>query len=79
MRKSYPSDVSREEFEKIREALEGLQKKTHPRKYDLYDIFCAVLYLLKEDVHGEPYHMIILIGRMYVITMIYGRSQMMME
>ena len=48
MRKTYPSDVSREQFEIIREELENLQKKTQPRKYDLYDIFCAVLYLLKE-------------------------------
>ena len=48
MRKSYPSDISREQFEKIREELESIQKKTYPRKYDLYDIFCAVLYLLKE-------------------------------
>ena len=24
------------------------KKKTHPSTYDLYDIFCAVLYLLKE-------------------------------
>ena len=48
MRKSYPSDISREQFEEIREDLEGVKKKTHPRSYDLYDIFCAILYLLKE-------------------------------
>lgn len=24
------------------------QKNIHPRTYDLYDIFCAILYLLKE-------------------------------
>lgn len=48
MRKSYPSDVSREQFEVIREELTRVKKITHPRKYDLYDIFCAVLYLLKE-------------------------------
>ena len=48
MRKSYLSDVSREQFEAIREDLEGAKKKTHPRSYDLYDIFCAILYLLKE-------------------------------
>lgn len=48
MRKVYPSDISREQFEKIRKDLEGAKKKTHPQKYDLYDIFCAVLYLLKE-------------------------------
>ncbi len=42
MRKSYPSDMTREEFEEAK-------KKTHPRKYELYDIFCAILYMLKED------------------------------
>ena len=48
MRKSYPSDITREQFKVIRPLLEGATKTTHPRKYDLYDIFCAVLYLLKE-------------------------------
>ena len=48
MRKSYPSDISREQFEAIREELAGAKKRTHPRKYDLDDLFCAVLYLLKE-------------------------------
>ena len=48
MRKSYPSDITREQFEVIRPILEGATKRTHPRKYDLYDIFCAVLYLIKE-------------------------------
>ena len=48
MRQEYPSGITREEFELIREELEGAKKKTHPRKYDLYDIFCAVLYMLKE-------------------------------
>lgn len=48
MRQEYPSDISREQFEKIREELEGAKKQTHPRKYDIYDIFCAVLYMQKE-------------------------------
>lgn len=48
MRKGYPSDISREQFERIRKELEEAKKKTRPQKYDLYDIFCAVLYLLKE-------------------------------
>ena len=48
MRKSYPSDVSREQFEVIRQELTQAKKITHPRRHDLYDIFCAVLYLLKE-------------------------------
>ena len=48
MRTSYPSDISREQFEEIHEELVGGRKKTHPSTYDLYDIFCAVLYLVKE-------------------------------
>ena len=48
MRKSYPSDITREQFEVIRPILMRATKATHPRKYDLYDIFCAVLYLVKE-------------------------------
>lgn len=47
MRKPYPSDITREQFEIIRDDLENAKKKTHPRTYDLYDIFCALLYLLK--------------------------------
>ena len=47
MRKEYPSDISREQFEEIREILEGARKKTKPRETDLYDAFCAVLYVLK--------------------------------
>ena len=42
----YPSDISREQFELIREELENAKRRTKPRKYDLYDIFCAVLYVL---------------------------------
>lgn len=47
MRKSYPSDISREQFEHIRPLLESAREKTKPRKLDLYDIFCAILYLNK--------------------------------
>jgi transposase len=46
-RKVYPSDISREQFEEIRPLLEGAKHRTAPRKVDLYDIFCAILYLLK--------------------------------
>ena len=48
MRTAYPSDVSREQFEIIRYLLESARKSTHPRHYDIYDIFCAILYVLKE-------------------------------
>lgn len=47
MRKTYPSDISREQFEKVREMLEGARKKTKPRKHDLYEVFCGLLYVLK--------------------------------
>jgi transposase len=47
MRHHYPSDISRQQFEPIRALLEGARKKTAPRKIDLYDAFCAVLYLLR--------------------------------
>jgi transposase len=47
MRKGYPSDIKREQFEVIRPLLEGARKKTAPRKVDLYEVFCAVLYLLR--------------------------------
>ena len=47
MRHRYPSDISREQFEAIRPLLERARKKTAPRKVDLYEVFCAVLYLLR--------------------------------
>jgi len=47
MKKSYPSDISREQFEKIKPLLEGARKKTRPRKHNLYDIYCGILYVLR--------------------------------
>ena len=47
MRQSYPSDITREQFEKTRSILESARKKTKPRVLDLYDNFCAVLYIVK--------------------------------
>ena len=44
---SYPSDISREQFEKIRPILESSRHQTRPRTLDLYDVFCAILYILK--------------------------------
>jgi transposase len=45
-RPKFPSDVSREQFELVRPMLEAARRKTRPRKHDLYDVFCAVLYFL---------------------------------
>jgi len=48
LRTAYPSDVNRNQFEVIRYLLESSRKSTHPKHYDIYDIFCAILYVLKE-------------------------------
>ena len=47
MKKRYPSDLSYKQFEKIEPLLSGARKRTRPRKLDLYEVFCAVLFLLK--------------------------------
>lgn len=46
----YPSDISREEYGQIQEDLEAAKKKARPRKYDLYDVFCAVLYVVQGGI-----------------------------
>jgi transposase len=46
-RHPYPSDITREQFERIRPLLESARTTTRPRKVDLYEVFCAVLYLLR--------------------------------
>ena len=47
MRQAYDSDITREQFNQIVLDLEFTRKRTRPRKIDLYDVFCAILYLLK--------------------------------
>jgi len=47
MRKPYPSDITREQFAIILPLLESARKKTRPRTVDLYDVFCAELYMLR--------------------------------
>jgi transposase len=47
MRKRYPSDITRAQFTVIEPILLSARKKTAPRRLDLYEVFCAVLYLLK--------------------------------
>ena len=45
VRKIYPSDITREQFETIRPSLEAARMVTKPRKVDLYDVFCGLLYV----------------------------------
>ena len=48
MRVTYPSDITREQFSRVAYLLRTARKVTRPRTYDLYAIFCAILYVLKE-------------------------------
>lgn len=52
-KKKYQSDISREQFEQIRPLLENARKRTKPRTVELYEVFCAVLYLLKSELPVE--------------------------
>lgn len=45
--KIYPSDIGKEQFNRIAPLLEQARRKTKPRTVDLYEVFCAVLYLLR--------------------------------
>lgn len=47
MRKRYASNISREQFEEIVPLLQSVRKRTKPTTVDLYEVFCAVLYLLR--------------------------------
>ena len=40
----YPSNISRAQFALIQPDLENFRKHTRPRRYDLYDVFNAILY-----------------------------------
>ena len=48
MRRAYPSDIERSQFDVIRPMLESAKSQTRPREYDTYDIFCAIQYRLRE-------------------------------
>ena len=57
-RKEYSSDITKEQFATISGDLESARKTTRPREVDLYEIFCAILYLLKSgcawrDIPGD--------------------------
>lgn len=42
----YPSNISRAQLALIQPDLENFRKHTRPRRYDLYDVFNAILYSL---------------------------------
>ena len=47
MKKRYASDTSREKFEEIEPLLRGVRRRTKPTTVDQYEVWCAVLYLLR--------------------------------
>ena len=47
MRKPYTSDITRKQFELIKDDLESVKKVAKPRDIDIYEVFCAILYRLK--------------------------------
>lgn len=49
-RPDYPTDITRAQFELVRETLETARRRTRPRKHDLYDVLCALLYFLDTGV-----------------------------
>ena len=71
---NYPSDITREQFEIIRPDLEAAKRKTRPS--DLYDIFCAVLYVLRGVVANAK---IFQVGNWFIITSQFGQSLMKTE
>ncbi|MBE7527033.1 MAG: IS5 family transposase [Burkholderiales bacterium] len=46
-RTKYASDISREQFAGIEPLLRSVRRSTKPTTVDLYEVFCAVLYLLR--------------------------------
>ena len=46
-RQKYASDISREKFAEIEPELRKVRRTTKPASLDLYEVFCAVLYLLR--------------------------------
>ena len=46
-RRAYASDISREKFAEIEPLLRSVRRVTKPTTVDLYEVLCAVLYLLR--------------------------------
>jgi transposase len=53
MRKSYSSDISRDQFDLISGILGEVKVQTKEREVDLYDVYCAILYRLKNGCTWE--------------------------
>jgi len=47
MRTKHASDISKEKFSEVEPLLRSVRRSTKPTTIDLYEVFCAVLYLLR--------------------------------
>lgn len=47
VRKKYASDISREKFAEIEPLLRSVRRRTKPTTVEPYEVFCAVLYVLR--------------------------------
>lgn len=45
----FPTDVSIEDFEQVRDLLDGARKITRPKLHSTYDVFCAILFVIRND------------------------------
>ena len=48
--RNYPSEITRTQFALVSSELNSIKKKTKPRVVDLYDVFCAIRYVLKGGI-----------------------------
>lgn len=57
MRPSYPSDLSQDQYELLRDLLPAAKPGGRPRSVDLWEILNAILYVLVEGIHwrGMPH------------------------
>lgn len=46
MRQPYATDITKGQFKHMEPILSIVRKKTKPTKIDIYDVFCAVKYVL---------------------------------
>ena len=56
MKKRCASDISKKKFEEIRLLLQSVRRRTKPATIDLYEVFCALLYLLRTGCQWKSLH-----------------------
>lgn len=56
MKKRCASDISKKKFGEIRLLLQSVRRRTKPATMDLYEVFCAVLYLLRTGCQWKSLH-----------------------